>query len=197
MSVGLRRHLEARGAAATLLAVSVAALAMAYSAGWFKDGDFAPGWWWPIVTAGPLLAVTFVARTLAGADVALERSTARQRPALRAAHVVAGLLVAVVPPALAGLAALGTDATVVVVRNSIGLLGLVLLASGVMRAGTSWMPALGYTVFVLASPPRQEHGAALWWGWPMQPGDIAVPWTIAVVLLVAGAAAYLRRGPAL
>jgi hypothetical protein len=182
MSAGLRHHLTARGVVGALIAVVAVAAAMIWFATWFKSDPSLSEWWVPIEAFGPLLAVIAAARTLAGADVPLERSTPRQRPAVRTAHVLAGLVLCAVPTAT--------------IRNGAGLFGLALFTSTVLRAGAVWMPASGYVLLVVAGAPRGTGHGEIWWAWFVQPGSTVMTWAIAMVLLAVGAVAYMRRGPA-
>jgi hypothetical protein len=196
MSAGLRHHLAARGVISALVAVTAAATAMILYANWSASNPSLTEWWVPIETFGPLLAVSFTARTLAGIDVPLECSTARQRPALRAAHLLAGLVMCALPTTVAASTVLHTEAVTATLRNGVGFLGLVLFSSTVLRAGTVWMPGFGYVLLVMAGTPRSTDHGQIWWAWFVQPGSIAVTWFLALGLLAAGGLAYVRRGPA-
>jgi hypothetical protein len=196
MSAGLRHHLTARGVVGALIAVVAVAAAMIWFATWFKSDPSLSEWWVPIEAFGPLLAVIAAARTLAGVDVPLERSTPRQRPAVRTAHVLAGLVLCAVPTAVAASTVLHAEAVTATIRNGAGLFGLALFTSTVLRAGAVWMPASGYVLLVVAGAPRGTGHGEIWWAWFVQPGSTVMTWAIAMVLLAVGAVAYMRRGPA-
>ncbi|GIF12834.1 hypothetical protein FHX34_102869 [Actinoplanes teichomyceticus] len=150
----------------------------------------------PVAAIGPLLSATFAARVLTGADVGLERATPRQRPGWRAAHAAGGLALVVLPTAMAGAAGLDPAATLAVVRNGVGLFGLMLLFSTVIGGPGVWMPACGYVAFVLTAAPHDDSAGAAWWAWPAQPGTTGMTWLVAAALLIIGSAVYLRRDSA-
>lgn len=196
MSAGLRHHLTARGVTGASIAVAAVAAAMIIGAVRMRADPSLTEWWVPIEVFGPLLAATFAARTLAGFDVPLERSTARQRPTLRVAHAVAGLGLCALPTTVAASTVLHTEAVTATIRNGAGFFGLVLLTSTVLRAGAVWMPACGYVILVIAGATRGTDHGEIWWAWFVQPGSTAVPWVLALMLLTMGAVSYTRRGPA-
>ena len=195
MSAGLRHHLAVRATAGAVLAVIAVAMVMVAAAVRFKADPSLLEWWVPIEALGPLLAATFASRTLAGIDILLERSTARQRPALRLAHVLAGVVLCVVPTTVAAAMTMPSDAVTATSRNSLGFFGAVLLFGAIMRAGTGWMPVCGYTLFVIAAGPRGTDGGERWWAWFVQPGSDIVAWWLTILLLAAGTVVYVRHGP--
>jgi hypothetical protein len=196
MSTGLRAYLADRGGPSALTAVLMVAAAVAGVAVALSSDESLVGWWVPVAILAPLFAVIFAARTLAGTDVTLESSTPRLVPALRAAHVAIAVVLCGLPLAAAGAATLGASPTAAMLRNVLGLLGLILLAATLIRVRAAWLPIFGYGLLTLAIAPRDTARGAAWWAWPAQPGDPNVSWAVAGVLLAAGTAAYVHRGPA-
>jgi hypothetical protein len=196
VSIGLRRFLTDRGVLAALTAVLLVALAVVGTADAMAAQKDLTGWWPPVVVLAALFAVIFVVRTVAGTDVTLEMSVPRLTPAWRAAHAVVALLVGCVPLAIAGAAKLPGVATWALLRDFGGLLGLILLVTTVMKVRSAWLPVLGYAMLTLATAPRDSARGAAWWAWLVQPGTPNASWAVTAVLLAAGAAVYVHRGPA-
>lgn len=150
----------------------------------------------PVAIVAPLLAAVLISVTLSGADVDLERSTARLSIRWRTVH---GLVAAVIPGALLAITALDQPqiwGSYALVRNTIGLVGIVLIAATVLPATLTWSPALIYVIVVYFAAPRTPDYGASWWAWPMQPGAPDSSWICATILVITGAVAYGRRGPA-
>lgn len=149
----------------------------------------------PVAVLAPLLAAVLVSTTLAGADVDLERSTARLSPRWRTLHACAAALV---PSAL--LAATAIDepqlwGSYALVRNTVGLVGLVLLTATVLPAMVTWAPAFTYVVVVYLAAPQTPTPGSTWWAWPMQAGALDPSWVCAGLLLTAGVTGYGLLGP--
>ena len=53
-----------------------------------------------------------------------------------------------------------------------------------------------YVIVVYFAAPRTPDYGASWWAWPMQPGAPDSSWICATILVITGAVAYGRRGPA-
>ncbi|WP_125802671.1 hypothetical protein [Actinoplanes sp. ATCC 53533] len=174
----------------------IVAAAVAGVAAELSSHESLVGWWVAVAALGPLFAVIFAARSLAGTDVVLERSVPRLTGGRRIAHAGAVLTVCCVPLALAGAATLDAAATAAMVRNVLGLLGMMLLAATVAGVRAGWLPVFGYGLLALATAPRDTSRGAAWWAWTVQPGLPNVSWIVAGVLAVAGVAVYGRRGPA-
>ncbi|MFG1610461.1 hypothetical protein [Actinoplanes sp. NPDC049265] len=191
---GFRRYLTARGVwpAAAVLATVIAAGAAVHRGG--LDGPLTD-WWVPVVTLVPLVVMVSVLPTLAGADPALESSTPRLRPRWRLTHAAIAAVLSAAVLAPAGVLALGAPNGSALVRNSLGVLGLALLAGTVLPIQAAWAPPMGYLLAVLAGAPHDPGGVAAWWAWPTQPGGTGVSWLVAGVLLAGGLIGYAGRGP--
>ncbi|PZG01504.1 hypothetical protein C1I99_06740 [Micromonospora deserti] len=144
----------------------------------------------------PLLAAILLTRTLAGTDVLLERSMPRLTQGRRMVHASMAMMLCCLPLTVAGAAVLEAAATLAMLRNALGLCGMVLLSATVIRVQAAWMPILGYGLLSMATAPRDTARGAAWWAWTVQPGRPNVSWVVAGFLVVAGVTAYVRRGPA-
>lgn len=150
----------------------------------------------PVVVMGALVAAVLVSVTLSGADVDLERTVPRLTRGSRAVHALAAVALA------AGILAAATTphaldfAAAAMVRNTAGLVGLILVSVTLLPSALSWAPTFGYAVLTLLAGPRSADRGAAWWAWPLQPGPLDASWTVAALLLSAGAILYAVRGPA-
>lgn len=190
-------HLRVRRAGWVALGPLLLAAASWWSANWlatctYFDGPLARP---PVAVLAPLIAAVMVSTTLAGSDIELDRTASRLTSPRRAAHA---LVAAVTVAAVLGVAAtnaLATFGSYALIRNSLGLIGLVLLAASLMPAVLAWAPALTYSVTVYLAAPRAPHAGSPWWAWPMQSGGPDASWVVALALLVAGLTAYSIQGP--
>nr|WP_155069288.1 hypothetical protein [Streptomyces taklimakanensis] len=174
---------------------SLAAVVISAVAGWMlaRNGGGGPGD--PrlpvlVLTAGVMAASI----GLSGQDLALDRAAAiRWRPR-RAAHVLlAGAIVGAVLPAVR---TVGGDlaATAFVVRDSAGLMGLAALGAALSDGRYAWtLPFAWLSFSFLAPPPTSAPMRVATW-MLLPPGTAAGTWT-ALVLAVAGTAAYAFAGP--
>lgn len=149
----------------------------------------------PVAILAPLLAATLISVTLTGADVDLESSTSRIGPLWRAIHACGAVLVPSVLLAATSIEQPQLWGSYALVRNSIGMVGAVLLSAVVLPAALTWAPTFTYvTVVYLAAPHTPTPGSA-WWAWPMQAGALDPSWVCAGVLLIAGTVSYSVLGP--
>lgn len=172
-------------AAVVISAVTVWALA--------RDGSGVPG--------DPRLPVLVLATGataasigLSGQDLALDRTAAIRWVPRRAAHVL--LCGAVVGTVLLTVQAMGEDmaTTAFVVRDSAGLMGLVALGAALSGGQYSWtLPFAWLSISFFAPPPTSAAMQVASW-LLLPPGTAAGTWT-ALVLAVAGTAAYAVAGP--
>ncbi|GAA3284167.1 hypothetical protein Dvina_01950 [Dactylosporangium vinaceum] len=134
--------------------------------------------------------------TLAGPDPALDRTAALPWPPRRGAHLLAcGLVVAAL---LLAARPFGADfgPAWVVLRNAAGLTGLIGLGAAVAGARAAWPAPVAWAAFAAFLPapggPRWRQAAL----WMVQDPSSRVAALTAVVLLLAGVAAYaVRVGP--
>ncbi|MDX3763237.1 hypothetical protein [Streptomyces sp. AK02-04a] len=179
------RQVPASLAAVVISAVAVGALA--------RDGGGGPG--------DPRLPVLVLATGamaasigLSGQDLALDRTAAIRWVPRRAAHVL--LCGAVVGTVLLTVQAMGEDmaTTAFVVRDSTGLMGLVALGAVLAGGQYAWtLPFAWLSFSFLAPPPTSAPMQVASW-MLVPPGTTAGTWT-ALVLAVAGTAAYAVAGP--
>ncbi len=148
----------------------------------------------PLVILTVLLMVSALTPTLVSPDAALDRTAALPWAPRRAAHVLAAMLVVV------GLLAvtLVTPATfspgLLVVRDTVGLLGLTALGATVLSPARSWFVPLGWTLAAILFPESETHlqQALTWQAQDPRSGAAAAT---AVALASAGLLAYTLIGP--
>ncbi|MFB7441965.1 hypothetical protein ACWC4A_36410 [Streptomyces mirabilis] len=179
------RHIPASLAAVVISAVAVGALA--------RDGGGGPGE--PrlpvLVLATGAMAVSI---GLSGQDLALDRTAAIRWVPRRAAHVL--LCGAVVGTVLLTVQAMGEDmaTTAFVVRDSAGLMGLVALGAVLSGGQYAWTLPFAWLSFSFFAPPPTSAPTQVASWMLLPPGTAAGTWT-ALVLAVAGTAAYAVAGP--
>ncbi|MEV8533918.1 hypothetical protein [Streptomyces sp. NPDC051211] len=144
-----------------------------------------------LVLAAGAMAVSI---GLGGQDLALDRTAAVRWVPRRAAHVLLGG--AFVGAVLLTVQAMGENmaTTAFVVRDSAGVIGLVAVGATVCGAQYAWTLPIAWLSFSFFAPPATSvpMQVATWMLLP--PGSAAGTWT-AVVLAVAGTAAYAFAGP--
>ncbi|MFD7939626.1 hypothetical protein ACFV4T_34770 [Streptomyces sp. NPDC059755] len=131
---------------------------------------------------------------LGGQDLALDRTAAIRWVPRRAAHVL--LCGAVVGTVLLTVQSTGEDlaTTAFVVRDSAGLVGLVALGAALSGGRYAWtLPFAWLSFSFLAPPPTNAPMRVVSW-MLLPPGTAEGTWT-ALVLAVAGTAAYAVAGP--
>jgi hypothetical protein len=169
-------------------------------------GSVAVPWWLSQGTDDPTLHATLgllavVAGTaaagtgLAGADIDLDRSAAIAWPPRRAAHVVA---VGVAVIGIVAATALTGDQLAParqVVRDAVGMSGLVALGAATVGAGRTWVVPLTWTLLVLLWVPAAGATCQQVLAWMLQPAASAPAAITASVLGVTGVLAYAVLGP--
>lgn len=148
----------------------------------------------PVAIAAPLVAAIALSATLSGADSDLECSTARLSIRWRSLHAIAAALI---PGTLLAIAA--TDqpeiwGSYALVRNTIGMVGIILITASVLPPKLSWAPTLAYVLVVYLAAPRTATYGSSWWAWPMQPGAPDASWIAAGLLFTAGILVYGHLG---
>lgn len=131
---------------------------------------------------------------LGGQDLALDRTAAIRWVPRRAAHVL--LCGAVVGTVLLTVQSTGEDlaTTAFIVRDSAGLVGLVALGAALSGGRYAWtLPFAWLSFSFLAPPPTNAPMRVVSW-MLLPPGTAEGTWT-ALVLAVAGTAAYAVAGP--
>ncbi|MFJ1967136.1 hypothetical protein ACIO93_00530 [Streptomyces sp. NPDC087903] len=185
----LTLYARSRQVPASLVAVVVSAVAVWALAG---DGGEGPGDPRPAVL---VLATGAMAASigLSGQDVALDRTAAIRWMPRRAAHVL--LAGAVVAAVLLTVQTMGEDmaTTAFVVRDSAGLMGLVALGATFSGGQYAWTPPFAWLSFAFFAPPPTSTPMRVATWMLLPPGTAAGTWT-ALVLAVAGTAAYAVAG---
>ncbi|MEF9908460.1 hypothetical protein [Streptomyces sp. P9-A2] len=179
------RQVPASLAAVVISAVTVWALA--------RDGSEAPGD--PRLPVLVLAAGAMAASTgLSGQDLELDRTAAIRWVPRRAAHVL--LAGAVVCTVLLTVQTRGEDmATLMfVVRDSAGLMGLAALGAAFSGGRYAWTLPFAWLSFSFFAPPPTSAPTQVATWMLLPPGTAAGTWT-ALVLLIAGTAAYAVAGP--
>jgi hypothetical protein len=179
------RQVPASLAAVVISAVVVWALA--------RDGSEGPG--------DPRLPVLVLASGvmaasigLSGQDLAQDRTAAIRWVPRRAAHVL--LAGAVVGTVLLTVQTMGEDmaTTAFVVRDSAGLMGLAALGAALSGGRYAWTLPFAWLSFSFFAPPATSAPMQVATWLLLPPGAAAGTWT-ALVLTVAGTAAYAFAGP--
>ncbi|MGW6908050.1 hypothetical protein [Streptomyces sp. NPDC054940] len=131
---------------------------------------------------------------LGGQDLALDRTAAIRWAPRRAVHVL--LIGTVVGAVLLAVQTLGEDlaTTAFVARNCAGLTGLCAIGATICGAQHAWtLPASWLALSLFAPSPTDVPTQVMTW-MMLPPGTAAGTWT-ALVLAVAGTAAYAVAGP--
>ncbi|MEV0609940.1 hypothetical protein AB0I61_26600 [Polymorphospora rubra] len=188
----LRLYLRSRRVAPAL-AVSIATaalvwvLALVYSDAGTIDAR--------AVSLTVMVAVAAFAATLGGADDALDHTASINWPVRRAGHLVVTAAVIVAPLLLTTVTDTRFAPLAVVVRNTVGLLGLTALGAALVGAALSWVAPLSWTLVSLlpfiepSTKPAMQVA-----GWLIQPAGTTAATVCATVLAVTGLAAYTLRG---
>ncbi|MFF4753224.1 hypothetical protein ACWD5R_26940 [Streptomyces sp. NPDC002514] len=186
----LTLYARSRQIPASLAAVVISAVAV-----WALARDGGGG---PVDPRLPVLVLATGAMAasvgLGGQDLALDRTAAIRWVPRRAAHVLLGG--AVVGAVLLTVQAMGEDraSTAFVVRDSAGLLGLVALGAALWGGQYAWTLPFAWLSFSFIAPPPTSAATRVA-SWMLLPaGTAAGTWT-ALVLAVAGTAAYAVAGP--
>ncbi|KQX65022.1 hypothetical protein [Streptomyces sp. Root1310] len=186
----LTLYARSRQVPASLAAVLVGALAVWSLA---RDGGGGPG--------DPRLPVLVLATGamaasvgLGGQDPALDRTAAIRWVPRRAAHVL--LCGAVIGTIVLATQAMGEDraTTAFVLRDSAGLMGLAALGAALSGGRYAWTPPFAWLSFSFFAPPPASAPMRVASWMLLPPGTAAGTWT-ALVLAVAGTAAYAVAGP--
>ncbi|MFJ5840805.1 hypothetical protein ACIQGO_29355 [Streptomyces shenzhenensis] len=186
----LTLYARSRQVPASLAVVVVSAVAVGAIA---RDGGGGPGDPRPAVL---VLAAGMMAASIgfSGQDLALDRTAAIRWVPRRAAHVL--LAGAVVGTVLLTVQTMG-DAratTAFVVRDSAGLMGLVALGAALWGGQYAWTLPFAWLSFAFFAPPPTSAPTQVATWMLLPPGTAAGTWT-ALVLAVAGTAAYAVAGP--
>jgi hypothetical protein len=168
-------------------------------------GSVAVLWWLsqvfrevPGVAFGVFAAVAGAAATgpgLAGADLDLDRTARVAWPPRRAAHItVAGIVVAgiVAATALTGMQLIPAAR---VIRDVIGMSGLIAFGAVVIGAGRAWILPLTWTLLAMQRPPSPTPTYRAVLTWMLQSPATPAASVTALILGAAGVLAYAILGP--
>ncbi|MCC8248668.1 hypothetical protein [Saccharothrix luteola] len=139
---------------------------------------------------GAAIGVAAVATGLGAHDPALDRTAAFGWPPRRAAHLLLGGTFVAALLLAAGRVAdpIATDAFLL--RDVVGLGGLVALGALLFGPRAAWALPVGWTGATLVVPPGDEHWLSRLLTWPVQPTGTTSATVTAVVLGCTGLLAY-------
>jgi hypothetical protein len=146
-----------------------------------------------------LLMVAALTATLSGPDDALDRTSARSWPPLRAAHLLTALAVVIGPLLATLLTGARFGPAALVVRDAAGLLGLTALSAATIGAPRAWFMPLGWTLAAVVASMATPATDRMWGGiltWQSQLPDSRPAAVTAAALAVIGLIAYTVVGPA-
>jgi hypothetical protein len=146
-----------------------------------------------------LAATLAVGPGLAGPDADLDRTASIPWPPRRAAHLVAAGAAVTGMVAATWLTGEQLAPAAQVVRDAIGMTGLIALGAATLGASQAWIPPLSWTLLswtVMALPWPSSPTSRQVLTWMLQPTD-TTPATVTALLLGAiGLLAYAVHGPA-
>lgn len=191
-----RSFARARHLPATVLWIAAAAVGAWRAGDWLaSQPDLSgPAARVPVAVGAPLLVTVLLTRTLVGGDPDLERTAPRFTPVFRTVHALLGAIVAALALALALLADPAVFGAAAVVRNTLGLVGLTLIAAVLAPVQLAWAPAVLVAFATYLAAGHAQGAGVAWWGWLVRPGGADASWVVAGVLLALGACLYARRG---
>ncbi|MEU5398377.1 hypothetical protein ABZ348_03650 [Streptomyces sp. NPDC005963] len=148
----------------------------------------------PAIVFAPLLASVVVGSTLPSPGDELDRLSARAWWPRRLVHLLGLTSLAALLLALAVPGAPGDSGAPAAVRNLLGAMGLVTLATTLCGARVSWLPVSVYAVMAFTAAPHARTGGLVVWAWALQPGAASWTWLVAGALFTAGAVLHAGRG---
>ena len=147
----------------------------------------------PMILLTVLLMVAAVSATLAGPDDALDRTAALPWARRRALHLLAALAVIVALLLLTLVTGAQFTPFTIVLRDAVGLLGLLALGAATVGAAKSWFLPLVWTMFAAVYPLAGRWGELA--TWQAQVPDHRPAAILAAVLGLSGLIAYAVAGP--
>lgn len=148
----------------------------------------------PVVAFAPLAIAILVATTLFAADEELESTAARRMRRLRLVLVILLTVVGAAAVAVTGLEERTVYGAVELTRNTLGCVGMVVVAAPLLGGRLAWAPVFGYVAtgyFAAPGPLEPETG---WWAWPSQSSGSTSAWWACGTWFVAGVAVYAWKG---
>ena len=141
----------------------------------------------------PAVAAALGSIGLAGEDEDMERSTAAPWRPMRAAHLTALAVLLAGVLALTALAEPETFGAHVLVRNTVGCVGIVAAMATVVGARLAWAPLFVFLAVIEVAGPGAGPTSA-WWTWPAQPSDVDAAAWVAAALYIGGLCAFALFG---
>ncbi|KUJ69668.1 hypothetical protein ACZ90_10125 [Streptomyces albus subsp. albus] len=148
----------------------------------------------PAEAMAPVLAACAIGTSLDQHSPALDLTAVRPWRARRLGHLAGLTLIACLTLALVTPGGEQGFATVAVLRNLIGAVGVALAAATVIGARLSWAPTLVYFSMMYLMHGTPYGRAAALWGWAAQPGTQPLAWIPPLAAFAVGAALYVIRG---
>ncbi|WP_433266962.1 hypothetical protein ACQPWR_04840 [Micromonospora vinacea] len=142
-----------------------------------------------------MLAVVAVGTTLSGADGALDHTMAVNWPVRRAGHLLLATAAITALLSLSMITGTRYEPFALVLRNTVGLLGLTALGATLLGAALSWLAPLTWTliaVLPMMGPSRDLKMQLA--GWLIQPAGTTAATACAAILAATGLLAYAVRG---
>jgi hypothetical protein len=189
-------HVRARGGHRFVAGLTIVAALGWVAAQWLATRPFfdGPGARVPVVAVAPLAAALLLGTTLAGADEQMERGLPVRWRRWRFAHLTASTVMIAAALSLIGLRSPETYGAYALIRNAIGLVGMVAGAAVGVGPRLFWLLPFGYVCAIYAAHPARDGGPAQIWAWPVQPSWQPASWWTAIVVALIGGAAYTLRG---
>jgi len=142
-----------------------------------------------------MLVVTAMGATLSGADDALDSTASINWPVRRAGHLVLTASTIITLVSLTGLTDARFEPLTIVLRDTMGMLGLVALGATLLGAARSWIAPLTWTLIVvlpMMGPSEQVKTQVA--SWPIQSAGTTAATICAGGLAATGLIAYTLRG---
>jgi hypothetical protein len=114
---------------------------------------------------------------------------------VRGGHLLALTAVASVLLAVAVLGDPAQFGAAVMVRNTLGAVGVTALAVTLVGARLSWLPMFSYGAVTLLLGPREPGSTGAMWLWLTQPGTQDAAWYTAVAAFALGITVYALCEP--
>ena len=148
-----------------------------------------------LISLTVMLAVAAFGATLSGADDALDHTASMNWQVRRAGHLIlaAGAITALL--FLTTITGARFEPLTLVLRNTVGMLGLTALGATLLGTARSWIAPLAWTLIAIL--PMMEPSKNLRMqvaGWLIQPTDTTAATVCAIILAAAGLFAYALYG---
>lgn len=145
---------------------------------------------WTVIT--PAIAATVIGASTRSVMGRLEQRTVRSLAGLRATHLTAMLLIAVIVTTVSSTALAGDISAPAALRNLIGFTGLALISATILGGNLAWPLPIGVALATLTAGASQ--GRPRTWAWPIHHNQDASALLVATLLLVLGGALVISYG---